>query len=209
MTSKRNNALPRAKKRRLKHPCEFCQERFATPQAKWGHIPHCSARKPSLELASKPEAEAPRSTFVYSESRRPGPDSQDMKLVLLETQETITRLYCDAGDHTFWADFLSRTARKHVEGHATPEEWVMIYHDLGEILREFDQMIGRLRLDRSLLFTIYHRMLAIEDAWLDYRRRDFSRGGEVTPQGEGVLREERELFADLMLKIKRMVVAAR
>lgn len=70
-------------------------------------------------------------------------------------------------------------------------------------------MIGRLRLDRSILFTIYHRMLAIQDAWLDYRRRDFSRGGEVTPKGEEVLREERALFADLTRQIKRMVVAAR
>ena len=209
MTSKRTNALSKAKKRRLKHPCEFCHERFVTPQAKWGHYPSCPKRKLSLEPATKAEPEAPLSTFFDRQPRRPGPDSQDMKLVLLETQETFTRIYSDAEDHTFWADFLLRTARTHVEGHATAEEWVMIYHDLGEILREFDQLIGRLRLDRSILFNIYHRMLAINDAWLDYRRRDFSRGGEVTPQGAEVLREERALFADLMLKIKRMLVAAR
>ena len=135
--------------------------------------------------------------------------NKHMKLLLFESQEVTIRLYSEAEDHTFWADFLSRTARKHVAGHATPEEWVMIYHDLGEILREFDQMIGRLRLDRSILFTIYHRMLAIQDAWLDYRRRDFSRGGEVTPEGKEVLRVEQVLFSDLMLKIKRMLVAAR
>lgn len=93
----------------------------------WGHYPSCPKRKLSLEPATKAEPEAPSSTFSDQESRRPGPDSQDMKLVLLETQETITRLYSDAEDHTFWADFLSRTARKHVEGHASPEEWVMIY----------------------------------------------------------------------------------
>ena len=174
-----------------------------------GALPFLSKAQAEPEPATKAEPEAPPSTFSDQESRRPGPDSQDMKLVLLETQETITRLYCDAEDHTFWAEFLSRTARTHVEGHATPEEWVMIYHDLGEILREFDQMIGRLRLDRSLLFTIYHRILAIQNAWLEYRTRDFSRGGEVTPQGVEVLREERVCFADLMMKIKRMLVAAR
>lgn len=198
-----------ARKRRLPYKCEYCQKRYASLQAKWGHFPQCEARKESLQLASKPKAEAPASTFVNGESRRPGPDSQDMKLLLFEAQEGTIRLHSDAEDHTFWADFLSRTARTHVEGHATPEEWVMVYHDLGEILREFDQMIGRLRLDRSILFNIYHRMLAINDAWLDYRRRDFSRDGEVTPQGAEMLREEQALFSDLMLQIKRMLVAAR
>jgi hypothetical protein len=60
-----------------------------------------------------------------------------------------------------------------------------------------------------LLFNVYHRMLAIQDAWLEYQRRDFTRNGELTPEGEEVLREERALFADLILKIKRMLVAAR
>lgn len=52
-------------------------------------------------------------------------------------------------------------------------------------------------------------MLAINDAWLDYRRRDFSRGGEMTPQGAEVLREEQARLANLILQIKKMVVAAR
>jgi hypothetical protein len=43
-------------------------------------------------------------------------------------------------------------------------------------------------------------------AWLEYRARDFRREGELTPKGEEVLREEQALFADLMLKIKRMLV---
>lgn len=198
-----------AKKRRLKYSCEFCQKRFATSQAKWGHYPHCAARKLSLQPASQPEAEAPSSTFVDRESRRPGPDSQDMKLLLLDTHEGITQLHSDAEDHTFWAQWLARTAPIHAEGHATPEEWVRLYQDLGDVERDLDQMKGRLRLDRSLLFNIYHRMLAVQGAWLEYRARDFSCRGEVTPQGEEVLREEQALFADLILKIKRMLVAAR
>jgi hypothetical protein len=52
-------------------------------------------------------------------------------------------------------------------------------------------------------------MLAIIDAWLEYQARDFSLGGEVTPKGEEVLREEQALFADLVLKIKKMLVASR
>jgi len=132
-----------------------------------------------------------------------------MKLLLLDTHEAITQLQRDAGNHAWWAQFLAPTASAQVQGHTTPEEWVRLYHDLGDILRDLDQMKGRLRLDRSLLFNIYHRMLAIQGAWLEYQARDFSREGEVTPQGEEVLREEQALFADLILKIKRMLVAAR
>jgi hypothetical protein len=132
-----------------------------------------------------------------------------MKLLLLDVNEDTIQLERDAGDHAFWAQWIARTDPNHAEGKTTPEEWAMIYQDLGDVTRDLDLMVGPLRLDRSLLFNIYHRMLAIQGAWLECQRRDFSRGGEVTPQGEEVLREERALFADLMLKIKRMLVAAR
>lgn len=198
-----------AKKRRLRYPCEFCPKRYATLQAKWGHYPSCPKRKLSLEPASQPEAEAPSSTFRDREFRRPGPDSQEMRLLLLDTHEEIAKLHRSAGNHAWWAEFLARTARTHVEGHAMPEEWARIYQDLGDVERDLDQQVGPLRLDRSLLFNIYHRMLAVQDAWLAYQMRDFSHEGEVTPKGEEVLREETALFADLMLKIKRMLVAAR
>lgn len=49
----------------------------------------------------------------------------------------------------------------------------------------------------------------IQDAWLEYQAREFSHEGMVTPKGKEVLREERMLFAELMLNIKRMLVAAR
>ena len=168
-----------AKKRRLKYACEFCQKRFAIPQAKWGHTPHCAARKLSQQPATQAGAEAPPSTFVDREPRRPGPDGQDMKLVLLDTNEGLTQLHSDAGDHAFWAQWIARTDPNHAKGHATPEEWAMSYQDLGDVTRELDQMVGRLRLDRSILFNIYHRMLAVQRAWLDYRAHDFSREGVV------------------------------
>lgn len=85
----------------------------------------------------------------------------------------------------------------------------MLYQDLGDVERDLDQMVGRLRLDRLLLFRIYHQMLGIQGAWLDLLARDFTRGGEITPEGEEVLRVEQTRFADLILKIKRMLVAAR
>lgn len=198
-----------AKKRRLKYPCEFCSKRYVTPQAKWGHYARCPKRNLSQESATQAKPEAPSSTIEQRESRRSGPDSQEMKLLLLDVNEDIIRLYRDAEDHTFWAEFFSRTDPNHAQGKTTPEEWTMIYQDLGDVTRDLDLMVGPLRLDRSLLFNIYHRMLAVQGAWLGCRARDFSREGEVTPQGEEVLREEQARFADLILKIKRMLVAAR
>lgn len=198
-----------ARKRRLKYACEFCRKPFNTSEEKWGHYAHCVKRNLSLKPATQAGAEAPPSIFVERASRRPGPDSQDMKLLLLDTHEAITQLQRDADGHTFWAEFLARTASAQVQGHATPEEWGRLAQDLGEVERDFFLMKGNLRLDRSLLFNIYHRMLAVQEAWLEYQVRDFSRNGELTPKGEDVLREERALFADLIVKIKRMLVAAR
>ena len=197
-----------ARKRRLMYACELCRKRFETEQAKWGHTPHCAARKLSQQPATQAKPEAHASPAVLSD-RRPGPDSQEMKLLLLDTNEGITQLERDAGDHAFWTQWIARTDPTHAQGKTTPEAWVMIYQNLGDVTRDLDLMKGRLRLDRSLLFNIYHRMLAIQDAWLECQRRDFSRGGELTPQGEEVLREERALFADLMLRVKKMLVAAR
>ena len=171
--------------------------------------PQSEARKLSLDLAGKPRAEAPSLTFGDRESRRPGPDGQEMKLCLLDAQEEITRLRNIADNNFIWAEFCFRAARNHVQGRTTPEEWKKVYEVLGDIERDFDIMKGRLRLDRSLLFNIYHRMLEIQDAWLVCQRRDFSKGGELTQKGQEVLRVEQARFADLMLKIKRMVVAAR
>lgn len=198
-----------AKKRRLKYSCEFCRKRFATAQSKFGHYPHCAKRKLSLDPAPQAGAEAPHSSVADRESRRPGPDSQDMKLLLLDVNEDIIQLERDAGDHAFWAQWIACTDATHAQGKTTPEEWIMIYQDLGDVTRDLDQMVGPLRLDRSLLFTVYHRMQAIQGAWLECQRRDFSRQGEVTPEGEEVLREERARFADLMIKVKKMLVAAR
>jgi hypothetical protein len=132
-----------------------------------------------------------------------------MKLLLLDVNEDATQLEIDAGDHAFWAQWIACTDATHAQGKTTPEEWVMIHHDLGDVTRDLDLMVGPLRLDQTLLFNIYHRMLAVQDAWLAFLARDFSRGGEVTKEGEDVLREEQARFADLILKIKRMLVAAR
>lgn len=197
-----------AKKRLLQAVCEFCRKRFPTPQAKWGHAPHCAARRLSQQSGTQAEAEAPFSTLADRESHRPGPDSQESKLLLLDTHEESIQLQRNAGSYAWLAQWHPRGTHDAVS-HATPEEWFALYQDLGDVERDLDQMVGRLRLDRPLLFNVYHRIFAVQDAWLIYRARDFTREGELTPQGEDVLRTEQARFADLIFKIKRMIVAAR
>jgi hypothetical protein len=114
-----------------------------------------------------------------------------------------------AGDHAWWAQWIARADATHAQGKTTPEEWARLYQDLGDVERDLDQMVGPPRLDRGLLSTVYYRMLAIKDAWLQYRAQDYSHQGEVTPKGEEVLCEEQALFADLLLKVKKMLVASR
>lgn len=194
-------------KKRLKYACQFCQKRFLTPHAKWGHLPHCPKHNVSLEPATQPGAEPRPST--PGDFHRPGPDSQEMKLLLLDTGEMIIQRRSDAEHHAWWADFLDRTVSSQVKEDTTPQEWARIAQDLGDVERDFDQMIGPLRLNRTLLFNSYHKMLAVQGAWLEYQARDFSRNGELTPEGAEVLREEEALFVELILNIKRMLVAAR
>lgn len=66
------------------------------------------------------------------------------------------------------AQWLIRAAPSHAEGHATPEEWAGLYQDLSDVERDLDQMVGLLRLDRTLLFGVYYRMLRIKQAWIEY-----------------------------------------
>ena len=127
-------------------------------------------------------------------------------MLLLDTQETMKQLHREAGHRAWW---LARGAPSHAEGHATPEEWFQVYQDLDDVDRDLDQMVGSLRLDRSLLFNVYHRFQVIRDHWLQYQWRDFSRNGELTPQGQAAVHEDEVLLTDVLSKIKQMLVAAR
>jgi hypothetical protein len=132
-----------------------------------------------------------------------------MKLLLLDTHEEITQLQRDTGNHAWMAQWLARTALSHAEGHTTAQEWLELYQDFGDIEEHLDEMVAVFKLNRATLFGVYHRMLTIQGVWLECRARDFTRLAELTQEGEQILREEHALFADLVPKIKRMLVAAR
>jgi hypothetical protein len=149
-----------ARKRRFSNECESCKKSFETLQGKWGHFPHCPARKLSQQLATKAQAEAPPAFQADREPRRHGPDSQESKLCLLDTHEIITRLREDAD---CFAGRASELARMNVQAEfEKAREWRELSQQLAEVERDCDQMVGPLQLDRALLFGIYHRMMGIK-----------------------------------------------
>ncbi len=130
-------------------------------------------------------------------------------MLLLDIHEAIRQLNGESGSYAGMAQWISRAAPTQAKGHATPEEWYQIYQDLDDLERDLDQMVGSLRLDRASLFRVYHRVQVIRDNWLQYRWRDFSRNGELTPQGHTAVQEDEVFFTDVLSKIKHVLVAAR
>jgi hypothetical protein len=149
------------------------------------------------------------------ESRRPGPDSQENKLLLLDTHEDIKQLFQVLELILVSVQFLFQAAFAKVSGNITPQEWGRLFAGLDSVERDFELMIGPLRLDRTLLFGIYHRLSAIRDAWLQYREHDLIQDAqrtlacEGTSNPESMIEEDRARLDDVMAKVKRLLVAAR
>jgi hypothetical protein len=198
-----------AKKRRVRYPCEFCKHPFTIPQAKWGHYPHCAARKLRLQPATQARPEAPPTALANRESRRPGPDSLENKLCLLETHELIQQLRQDA---CTIASMAAGFAQMNISGeYEKAKEWIAVFQRLEDVEWESGQMVGRLQLDRTQLFRIYHAMGPLRKTWMHYRTCD------LTPAVEGKkeqeiwkdIREEAAMWATVMTNIKKMLAAAR
>ena len=157
---------------------------------------------------------------------RPGPDSQENKLLLLDTYESIKELIKMLHLIAFSAHFYFKTAFSQVQGNIPPEEWAKLYDDLCNVEREFEQMVGLLRLNQSLLFEIYHRLTAIREAWLAYRDHDEMQSeirrepSAVTLQSsaenatsmtdsENLMERDKVLLDEVSNRVKRLLVAAR
>lgn len=192
-----------------RYECDYCEKPFKTPQAVRGHLRHCTYRRLKQQVATQTEAEpasAARPTHLAS---RPGPDSQESRLLLLDTHEQIQQLERDARDFAGMAYLLSGM---NVPGeYEKAKEWLQLSQALGDVERDCDQMVGRLRLDRSLLFNIYHRMLPIRDTWMHYRTRHLKPAleGEKEQEIPKDIREEDAMWATIMTNIKKMLVASR
>ena len=67
-------------------------------------------------------------------------------------------------------------------------------------------MVARLRLDRTLLFRIYHQMLPLRDMWMHYQTCNLNPADKERVEA---IRQEEARWETLMTKIKKMLVAAR
>ena len=193
-----------AKKRRGRYPCESCEDTFKTLHAKWGHYPHCEGRKPSQQPATQAEAQAPHSDIAGRESRHPGPDSQENRMLLVEGHEMIEQFQEVARQYATMAYLVS--GMNVVGQYEKAKEWLQVYHDLTDVERDCFQMVGRLRLDRGLLFRIYDQTRALRDTWVHYQTRHLNPADKERCEA---LRQEETQWDTLMTKIKKMLVASR
>ena len=193
-----------AKKRRGRHPCETCPKTFKTLQAKWGHYPHCPGRKLSQQPATQAEPEPVGTARADHETRRPGPDSQESKLLLLETHELIQQFEEDARHYAAMSYLL---AERNVRGqYEKAKEWLQMYNDLSDVERDCFQMVGRLRLDRGLMFRIYHQTRPLRDTWVHYQTRHLNPADKERVEA---IRKEEAKWDTLMTMIKKLLVASR
>ncbi|MEQ1844009.1 MAG: hypothetical protein ABL983_00345 [Nitrospira sp.] len=192
-----------------RYECDFCEKPFKTPQAVRGHLRHCPSRRLRQQAATQAEAEPATSTVSDRASRRTGPDSQDSILLLIETHEQIQQLKEDSRTIAGMAYLLSGM---NVRGeYEKAKEWLQLSQALDDVERDCDRMVGLLRLDRSLLFTIYHRMAAIRDTWIHYRTSHLKPAldGEKEQEILKEIREEDAIWSTIMTNIKKMLVASR
>ena len=131
-----------------------------------------------------PEAVARTSTSIkestnamsdrtQSLSRRKGRQSQESLLLLLDVDEVYPALKHECLDHAALGRVMAS-----VRSNVVIDEWIQLYWQLDECQRDYQQMVIGLRLEPVLLFSIYQRMLRIEEEWLDLRTR------ELTPEQE-------------------------
>ena len=110
----------------------------------------------------------------------------------------------DSRHYAAMAYFL---AERNVAGqYEKAKEWLQMYNDLSDVERNCFQMVGGLRLDRGLMFRIYHQMRALRDTWVHYKTRDLDPADQERCEA---IRQEEAQWDTLMTMIKKMLVASR
>ena len=196
-----------ARKSRLPYDCFACGKRFKNAQAVRGHRRHC--RYPRLKRQAEAQAAAQPGTATRI-GKRPGPLSQEAKLLSLDAWEGLEQLHRTA---RHFRTVASSMAAMNVEREfERAKEWAEIYRVLDDCLRDFDPMLPSFRLDRGVLFGIYTSMRHLKERWIEQRVSSFFRPA-LEPDGldeatRTMLREEEAEFTRLIDQLKRLVVAA-
>jgi hypothetical protein len=203
--------------------CPACERPFRNEQAVRAHLRFCRAyRLKHPHAAQVPGApEAPTSAnqtektdvpvIVETEpikvlKRRNGRQPQESLLLLLDIDEVYPQLKFECLDHAALARLMS-SVRSNIVG---VDEWVKLYWLLDDCHRDYQQMVIGMRLDPTLLFSIYQRMLGIKEQWLSFRTRELApEDGEMSQDSCEALRAEDEYWTTIIYKIKRMLVTSR
>lgn len=207
---------------RKPYECSSCYRRFKVPQALFGHLRHCQyhrlKRQAKAEAGNQPPREgqshqnSPKPSSGQTEAapvnQRRGRDSQENLLLLLDGSEMFPRMKRKCIDYTAIARMLANVR----PGMTTTEKWVALYWILDECERDYEQMVMRLRLDRTILFRTYRQMLAVKRNWLNYLCNDFAQttetvSDEVNTTEPSAWDEEEQMWTTLMTNIKKMLVA--
>jgi hypothetical protein len=142
--------------------------------------------------------------------KRPGPLSQEGKLLTLDAWEALEELQQTARQFHTVASFMA--AGNVPRGCEQAKEWAAIYRALDNILRDFTPLLPLFRLDRGVLFSMYAGLRHLKARWIKERMRSFFNPA-VEPDGfdattRAALLEEEAVFTRLIDQFKRLVVAA-
>lgn len=207
LNQKRRNTNTMARKRLLPYECYSCGKCFKSAQAVRGHRRHC--RYPRLRRQAEAQAAAqpvPATRF----EKRPGPLSQEGKLLALDAWEGLEQLQRAAQRFGTVANIM---AEMNIEGHyEQAKEWAKIYWIMDDCLRDLDPMLPVFRLDRGVLFGMYTIIRTLKERWIEERVSSFFRPA-LEPDGldeatRTMLFEEEAKFVRLIDQLKRLVVAA-
>ncbi len=218
-----------ARKPRLPFECYRCGKRWKTSQALFWHLRHHTYPRQPAQAEAEPGT-VPLGTPVKNHRgstlrkwlrpsqgaetdgmrRRPGPLSNDSRLLLLHTEAALDQLKQIARHYADWAQELTRM--NVTGGYAHAQVWELIYQTLDDYLRDLDPMLALFRLDRGAMFRIYNSMRRLKEHWLAQRVAE-RRFVETEPDGldpefRQALREEEAELTRIVEHLIRLVAAA-
>jgi hypothetical protein len=203
--------------------CFSCGRRFKVPQALFGHLRHCAHYRLKRKAKAKAEHQPSRPrqstqnalksggdrTDAAAISKRGGRDSQEHLLLLLDISEIFPELKCKSLDHGTIARLFGSIRPRMM----TPQQWMDLYWIIDECERDYEQMVMRLRLDRTILFRVYQRMLLVKQSWLTYLLAHFDKNTQSVCEEDNMNAPsawdvEERMWNAIMTSIKKMLVAA-
>ncbi len=218
-----------ARKPRLPFECYRCGTRWKTSQALFGHLRHHTylrqRAQAEAEVGAVPQGAALRnhSGSTLRErprlsqggeaggiSRRPGPLSNESRILLLDVEAALDQLQQTAGHFADWAQEMIRMNVAGKEAHA--RAWEQIRQVLDDHLRDLYPMLALFRLDRGALFRIYNSTRRLKEHWLVQRMKE-RRFVETEPDGmkpefRQALCNEKARLTWIVEGLKRLVAAA-